>query len=248
MDFRILALIATVIDACKGVPEPKRGHPTTETVRVLAILRQFLRDGTPWRGLKPPQDQASGSTVRRHREDWAEIGLGARGHALLVGMLRGNPDLSLESCRVRAKRGGDLTGPNPTDRAKAGSKYHLAVTGDGVPVACATSAANVNDTVLFERLFLAGFAVLARRRTGVADKGYDAERHRHRCREFGAAGNSGLSPAFTSAEPRRDRGWASGAGRSNEATLGFSKTTAWPCDTIASASSSSPCFRPPASS
>jgi hypothetical protein len=29
----------------------------------------------------------------------------------------------------------------------------VAVTGDGLPVACATTAANVNDTVLFERLF-----------------------------------------------------------------------------------------------
>jgi hypothetical protein len=25
---------------------------------------------------------------------------------------------------VRAKRGGDLTGPNPTDRGKRGTKYH----------------------------------------------------------------------------------------------------------------------------
>ena len=40
-----------------------------------------------------------------------------------VGMLRGHPDLILDSCSVRAKRGGDLTGPNPTDRAKRGTKY-----------------------------------------------------------------------------------------------------------------------------
>lgn len=186
MDFRILAVIATVIDACKGVPEPRRGHPTTQTVRVLATLRQFLREGTPWRSLKATHDQASGSTLRRHLEDWAETGLLARVHALLVGMMRGHPDLLLDSCSVRAKRGGDLTGPNPTDRAKAGTKYHLAVTGDGVPVACAATAANVNDTVLFERLFLAGFAVMARIRTVFADKGYDAEHHRHLCREFGA--------------------------------------------------------------
>jgi hypothetical protein len=73
---------------------------------------------------------------------------------MLVAMLRGDPDLILDSCSVRAKRGGDLTGPNPTDRGKRGTKYHVAVTGDGVPVACAATAANVNDTVLFERLFL----------------------------------------------------------------------------------------------
>ena len=101
-------------------------------------------------------------------------------------MLRGDPDLILDSCSVRAKRGGDLTGPNPTDRGKRGTKYHVAVTGDGVPVACAATAANVNDTVLFERLFLTAFAVVARIGTVFADKGYDAEANRELCRAFGA--------------------------------------------------------------
>src|SRR5689334_1276445 len=74
-------------------------------------------------------------------------------------MLRGHPDLILDTCSVRAKRGGDLTGPNPIDRAKRGTKYHIATNGDGVPVACLAMAANGNDTLVFERLFLAAFAV-----------------------------------------------------------------------------------------
>ncbi len=86
-------------------------------------------------------------------------------------MLRGGPDLIPNSCSVRAKRGGDLTGPNSTDRGKRGTKYHIAFAGDGVPVACAASATNVNDTLLFERLFLTAFAVVARLRTVFADKG-----------------------------------------------------------------------------
>jgi hypothetical protein len=52
----------------------------------------------------------------------------------------------LDSCSVRAKRAGDLTGPNPTDRGKRGTKYHIATTGDGVPVACAATAANAITT------------------------------------------------------------------------------------------------------
>lgn len=55
----------------------------------------------------------------------------------------------------------------------------------GVPVACAVTAANVNDTLLFEGLFLRAFAVLTRIRTVFADKGYDAEPHRDLCRAFG---------------------------------------------------------------
>jgi transposase len=153
---------------------------------VLATLHRFLRQGTPWRGLSATESEASGSTLRRWLERWAETGLLVQTHAMLVGMLRGHPDLILDTCSVRAKRGGDLTGPNPTDRAKRGTKYHVAVDGRGVPVACAATAANVNDTLVFERLFLSAFAVVARIRTVFADKGYDAERHRDLCRSFGA--------------------------------------------------------------
>ena len=185
MDGRILRLIATVIDYCGPPSEGGRGHPPAETVRVLATLRRFLREGTPWRSLTATEDQVSGSTLRRWLTRWAHTGLLAQVHALLVGMLRGHPDLILDSCSVRAKRGGDLTGPNPTDRAKQGTKYNVAVDGDGVPVACVATAANVNDTLVFERLFLAAFAVMARIRTVFADKGYDAEPHRELCRHFG---------------------------------------------------------------
>jgi transposase len=188
MDHRTLDLIATVMDACRGAGTSgrKRGHPPAATVRVLATLRQFLREGTPWRSLKARSGKASGSTLRRRLQDWAAESLLQQVHAVLVAMLRGDPDLILDSCSARAKRGGDLTGPNPTDRAKKGTKYHVAVRGDGVPVACAATAANVNDTVLFERLFLGAFAVMARIRTVFADKGYDAEGNRELCRTFGA--------------------------------------------------------------
>ena len=87
---------------------------------------------------------------------------------------------------MRAKCGGNLTGPNPTDRGKNGTKYYGATTGDGVPVACVATAANVNDTLLVERLFMSAFAVLPRIRTVFAEKGYDAQSHRDLCRRFGA--------------------------------------------------------------
>ncbi len=241
MDFRLLNLIATVMDFCAPPKEQGRGHPRSATVRVLATLRQFLREGTPWRSLKATAGKVSGSTLRRHLEQWAQIGLLAQVHAVLVGMLRGDPTLILDTCSVRAKRGGDLTGPNPTDRGKRGTKYHIATTGDGVPVACAATAANVNDTLVFERLFLAAFAVMARIQTVFADKGYDAEHHRDLCRQFGA------EPAFTSAASRTDQGWASGAGRSSAAMHGSWTTSASLCATTVSASSASHCSKPHAS-
>ena len=53
MDFRLFHLIATVVDACDQQPSPGPGHPPTETIRVVAALRRFLREGTPWRSLRP---------------------------------------------------------------------------------------------------------------------------------------------------------------------------------------------------
>ena len=83
-------------------------------------------EGTPWRRLTATADQASGATLRRCLARWAETGLLGKVHILLVSMLRGHPDLILDTCSVRAKRGGDLTGPNPIDRGKQGTKYHIA--------------------------------------------------------------------------------------------------------------------------
>jgi hypothetical protein len=70
-----LDLIATVIDFCTPPKERGRGHPRSATVRVLATLRQYLREGTPWRSLTATAGKVSGSTLRRHLEQWAGIGL-----------------------------------------------------------------------------------------------------------------------------------------------------------------------------
>lgn len=58
--------------------------------------------------------------------------------------------------------------------------------GDGVPVECIATAANINDPVLFKRLFLVAFAVMARIKAVFADYGYDAQSSRDLCRRFGA--------------------------------------------------------------
>jgi hypothetical protein len=81
-------------------------------------------------------------------------------------MVRSGPeatwDVIVDSCSVRVKHGGELTGPNPrgpraipiawgdlTDRGKPGTKYHVVVATDGIPLAAIPSAANVHDTRLF---------------------------------------------------------------------------------------------------
>src|SRR4051812_21575814 len=102
-DRRIFDLVATVIERCGVRGEPGPGPPPGETVRVLATLRRFPREGTPWRSLRATSAQASGSTLRRRLADWAAVNLPQRVHAVLLAMLRGHPDLILDSCSVRAK-------------------------------------------------------------------------------------------------------------------------------------------------
>lgn len=193
MQLRILRLIATAIGRCEPERGGGRGHPHGETVRVLATLRRFLREGTPWRSLATTEDHASGSTLRRCLVRWSRSGPLARVRAMLVGMLRGHPDLVFDSCSVRAKRG---------------TKYHIAAHGDGVPVACTATAANVNDTVMFERLFLCAFAVTARIRAVTTTRGATPS-----VIALCAAG-SAPSPASTSAVGYAGQGWeAALAGR-----------------------------------
>jgi putative transposase len=70
---------------------------------------------------------------------------------------------------------GEKTGPNPTDRAKDGTKRHHLTDGDGIPVAVALTAANTPDKTAIGELLDARVV----RAPGVTlqhlclDKGYD---------------------------------------------------------------------------
>jgi Transposase DDE domain len=58
---------------------------------------------------------------------------------------------SVDGLSMRAKRG-HADRPNPTDRGKPGSKYHLLVDRRGIPLAAGLSAANVHDSLLLEAM------------------------------------------------------------------------------------------------
>ena len=52
---------------------------------------------------------------------------------------------AVDSGSIRAVGGGEATGPNPTDRARPGTKHHVLVDGQGVPLAVTITGANVPD-------------------------------------------------------------------------------------------------------
>lgn len=116
-----------------------------------------LRHGLRWRDLPVELGCGSGVTCWRRLRRWQALGVWSAVHHTLLNWLGlldaiGWERASLDSTSVRAKRGGEDTGPNPTDRGKAGSKYHLVVDLQGVPLAVQLSAANVHDSRLLEPL------------------------------------------------------------------------------------------------
>jgi transposase len=82
-----------------------------------------------------------------------------------------------------------MNGPNPTDRAKPGSKRHLVVDSNGVSLAAKPTAAHVSDMTMLETLLEAIPPVRgkpgapgSRPDSDQTDRGYDSDPARERLR------------------------------------------------------------------
>ena len=90
-------------------------------------------------------------TCWRRLRDWQQEGLWDLIHFALLSWLARDCTIDwshavVDSCLVRAVCGGTETGPNPTDRAKRGSRRHLICDGKGIPLAIRLTGANRNDS------------------------------------------------------------------------------------------------------
>lgn len=179
-------------------PKPKGGRSRIPDRNVLTGIVFMLLSSCSWANL-PAKQLGCGSPVTcwRRVRDWQQAGVWDQLHQVLLAELRraGQLDFSrcsLDSVSVRAKRAGELTGANPVDRGKRGSKYHLLVERGGVPLAAAVSAANTPDAQLLEQVVDAVPAVKGRRgrpRQRPAklhtDKAYDSTASRRALRRRG---------------------------------------------------------------
>ena len=113
---------------------------------------------------------------------------GRRGGRRLVAGERGQPERP-------GHKGGEQAGPNPTDRGKTGSTYHLVVDRTGIPLAARLSAANAHDSAQLIPLVDAAPPIIGPRgKPGRprsrpaklhADQGYDSSELRHALRTRG---------------------------------------------------------------
>jgi transposase len=184
-------LVAGIIERLEG-DRTERGRPRLPAIQVVATLQFFLREGVQWCELLADPGRASGATLRRRLYEWRDEAVLPRVHAVLLRMARSDPDtvaqtwdVVVDSCSGRAKRGGELTGPNPTDRGKRGTKYHIVISTEGWPLGAVASAANVNDTEMCPELLRLARVVCARIGRLYADAGYESADNRWLCLRAG---------------------------------------------------------------
>ncbi|MBB3268740.1 transposase [Azospirillum sp. OGB3] len=185
MRAQTVELVADIIDRIEN-RHPGPGRPPMPPAEVIRTLGFFVREGVQWRELKAADGRASGSTLRRRLDEWYTTALLHRVHAVLVRMARSGPDAAawdvvVDSCSVRAKRGGELTGANPTDCGKSGTKYHVVASIDGLLLAVVPSPANVHDSRLFPDPLRRAQVVCAAIGRLYADAGCDSADNRWLC-------------------------------------------------------------------
>jgi transposase len=106
-------------------PRPRGGRPRVPHRQVLSGILFVLRSGVPWELLPQELGCGSGMTCWRRLQEWHAKGLWRRIHHALLNWLGETEQIdwsraSLDSASVPAKKGGGLTGPNPTESRQSG--------------------------------------------------------------------------------------------------------------------------------
>ena len=130
------------------------GRPAAQPRRLMAGILYILRTGCQWNAL-PQATYGLGKTGHRYFQRGVRAGVFRRMWA--VGLtdydeLKGIAWKwqAADGTMTKAPLGGGKTGPNPTDRAKSGTKRSLLVDERGAPLGLVVSGANTPDRQLLE--------------------------------------------------------------------------------------------------
>ncbi|WP_371681047.1 IS5 family transposase [Streptomyces sp. NBC_01276] len=171
-------------------PKQVEGRPRVPDRQALCGILFVLHTGIQWEYLPQELGFGSGMTCWRRLAAWNEAGVWDQLHLVLLKKLRVAKKLDwsravIDSSHVRAARRGPKGGPSPVDRARPGSKHHVIVDGQSIPLAVSLTGGNRNDVTQLMPLLrkipaVAGLVGRPRRRpdTLLADRGYDHDKYR----------------------------------------------------------------------
>jgi transposase len=173
------------------------GRKPVDPRKALTGIVFVLKTGIPWEYLPAAEMGISGVSCWRKLREWQAAGVWDELVEVLLARLHQAEKINWEravvdASHVRAVYGGKKTGPSPVDRAKAGSKHHILVDGNGVPLAGRVTKANRNEITQLEKLVdqvppVRGKPGRPRQRPDelYADRGYDSEAKRRALRTRG---------------------------------------------------------------
>ena len=173
------------------------GRKPLDNRKALTGILFVLKTGIAWRDLPSEMGCGCGVACWSRLHYWHQCGVWERLKEVLLATLNyaGQIDWSraaVDSSSVRALKGGDKTGPNPTDRARAGSKQHVLTDAKGTPLSTQMTAANAHDVTQLLPLAdavppVSGKPGRPRQRPKelYADRAYDSQPHREELRKRG---------------------------------------------------------------
>jgi putative transposase len=127
---------------------PQGGRPRAPLRDVVDGIFYCLRTGCQWKAIPP--EICPGSTCHDYFQEWTESGVFEELWAVALEEYDEREGLdfqwqSVDGAMTKAPLGGEDTGPNPTDRAKSGTKRSLQTDAQGIPIGLAVAGANVHD-------------------------------------------------------------------------------------------------------
>jgi putative transposase len=206
------ALIEPILlDDAPPTPRSHGGRPRIDWRAAIDGIIFRLRSGCQWNKL--PERFGSDRSIHRWFQRWSRDGVFEKIWAVLVEACDelGAVDWKWQAADGmlgKSRFGGEETGPNPTDRAKPGTKKSLRVEGDGGPLGAVIAGANVLDFQLLDETICA--AVVDRPDPGEVeqhlclDAGYDNAPTREVVEGHGYVGHT--RPAREGPRPKRRPG------------------------------------------
>ncbi len=129
-------------------PNNTIGRPIIPFRKVLNGILYVLRTGCQWKMI--PKEYGSGSTCHRRFQQWIQLDIFKKIWIKLLEEYDNKRGIkwtwqSLDSISIKSPLGGTMTGNNPTDRSKLGTKRHILTDKNGIPLSAIISSANTHD-------------------------------------------------------------------------------------------------------